>query len=119
MALAGGVNLILKPEFSVGFSQARMLAPDGRCKAFDARANGFVRSEGVGIVVLKPLSRALADSNPIYAVIRGSAVTNDGRSSGLLMTPGRQGQELALRKAYAMAGIAPSKVQYIEAHGTG
>src|SRR5947209_11352761 len=119
MALAGGVNLILKPAFSVGFSQARMLAPDGRCKAFDARANGFVRSEGAGIVVLKPLSQALADSNPIYAVIRGSAVTNDGRSSGLLMTPGRQGQEQALRKAYTRAGIAPSQVQYVEAHGTG
>lgn len=119
LALAGGVNLILLPEPSIGFSQARMLAPDGRCKAFDARADGFVRSEGAAVVVLKRLSRALADADPIYAVIRGSAVNNDGRSGGLLMTPSQAGQEAVLRQAYRHAGVAPHHVQYVEAHGTG
>src|SRR5262249_38275010 len=77
MAIAGAVNLILQPESSIGFSQARMLAPDGRCKVFDARADGFVRSEGLGVVILKPLERARADGDPIYALIRGSATNND------------------------------------------
>src|SRR6185503_11919455 len=93
--------------------------PDGRCKTFDIRADGFVRSEGVGVVVLKPLSKALADGNPIYALIRGSAANNDGRSSGLLMTPGEAGQEAVLREAYRVAGLAPQQVDYVEAHGTG
>src|SRR5262249_2776868 len=88
LAIAGAVNLVLQPESSIGFSQAKMLAPDGRCKVFDARADGFVRSEGVGVVVLKPLAKAKADGDPIYALIRGSAVNNDGRSSGFLLTPG-------------------------------
>lgn len=119
VALAGGVNLILQPEASIGFSQAGMLAPDGRCKTFDARADGFVRSEGVGIVVLKPLAQARADGNPIYAVIRGSVVNNDGRSSESAMIPSREGQERMLREAYRCAGVAPGLVQYVEAHGTG
>jgi acyl transferase domain-containing protein/acyl carrier protein len=96
-----------------------MMAPDGRCKFGDARADGYVRSEGAGLVVLKPLSKALVDGDPIYAVIRGSAVNNDGRSSGFLATPGRAGQEDVLRRAYQDAGIAPSHAQYVEAHGTG
>ncbi|HEY7833600.1 MAG TPA: beta-ketoacyl synthase N-terminal-like domain-containing protein, partial [Ktedonobacterales bacterium] len=119
MALVGGVNLILEPKYSIGFSQARMLAPDGRCKAFDARANGFVRSDGVAVVVLKPLAAALAAGDPIYAVVRGSAVNNDGQSGGLLMTPSQQGQEAVLRAAYGAAGVVPGQVQYVEAHGTG
>jgi acyl transferase domain-containing protein len=119
LALAGGVNLILLPEPSIGFSQAQMLARDGRCKAFDARADGFVRSEGAAVVVLKLLSRARADADPIYAVIRGTAVNNDGRSGGLLMTPSQAGQEAVLRQAYRNAGVAPHRVQYVEAHGTG
>ena len=119
LALAGGANLILQPQFSIGFSQAAMLSPGGRCRAFDAGADGFVRSEGVALLVLKPLARALADGDPIYALIRGSAVNNDGRSSGLLMTPGRPGQEAVLRQAYADAGLPPAAVQYVEAHGTG
>ncbi|HEY6323292.1 MAG TPA: type I polyketide synthase, partial [Thermoanaerobaculia bacterium] len=119
LALAGGSNVILQPQFSIGFSQAGMLSPGGRCKAFAAAADGFVRSEGVGLVVLKPLARATADGDPIYAVICGSAVNNDGRSSGLLMTPGRPGQEAVLRQAYADAGLPPAAVQYVEAHGTG
>jgi acyl transferase domain-containing protein/acyl carrier protein len=119
IAFAGGVNLILQPKGYIGFSQAGMQAQDGRCKAFDARADGFVRSEGAGIVVLKPLSQAQADGNPIYAVIRGSAVGNDGRSGGPMMTPGAAGQAQVLKDAYRQAGIVPGRVQYIEAHGTG
>ncbi|MFP4440312.1 MAG: acyltransferase domain-containing protein, partial [Chloroflexaceae bacterium] len=119
LAIAAGVNLILQPEISIGFSQANMLSPDGRCKAFDSRANGFVRSEGIGVVVLKPLAEALADGNPIYAVIRSTMVNNDGRSNGMMTTPSRPGQQDLLRKAYHSAGINPADVQYIEAHGTG
>ncbi|HWE61366.1 MAG TPA: type I polyketide synthase, partial [Chloroflexota bacterium] len=119
LALAGGVNLVLQPQATMGFSSAQMLAPDGRCKFGDLRADGFVRSDGVGIVVLKPLSRARADGDPIYAVIRGSAVNDDGRGSGFLMTPSRAGQEAVLREAYRRAGVSPGRVQYVEAHGTG
>jgi acyl transferase domain-containing protein/acyl carrier protein len=119
MALAGGANLVLIPEVSMGFSSARMLAPDGRCKFGDAGGDGFVRSDGVGVVVLKSLSAAQADGDPIYAVILGTAVNNDGNSGGLLMTPSQVGQEQVLREAYRNAGISPAAVQYIEAHGTG
>jgi acyl transferase domain-containing protein/NADPH:quinone reductase-like Zn-dependent oxidoreductase/acyl carrier protein len=96
-----------------------MLAPDGRCKFGDHRADGFVRSDGVAAVILKPLAEAIADGDPIYAVIAGSAVNNDGQASGLLITPAQAGQEAVLRKAYAAAGIGPQDVDYIEAHGTG
>lgn len=118
MALVGGVNLLLMPEISVGFSQAGMLSPDGRCKTFDASANGYVRSEGAGVVVLKRLSRALADGDDIYAVISGSAINQDGRSNGLT-APNRLAQEQVLRDAYRSAGVQPHEVQYVEAHGTG
>ncbi|MGB0128372.1 MAG: type I polyketide synthase, partial [Rhodocyclaceae bacterium] len=119
LALAGGVNVILQPHISVAYSQSRMMAPDGRCKFGDARGDGYVRSEGAGIVVLKPLAAALADGDRIYAVIRGSAVNNDGHSSGSMGTPSRSGQEALLRSAYADAGVAPGRVGYVEAHGTG
>lgn len=118
LALAGGVNLILSPAITINFTKAGAMAPDGRCKAFDARANGYVRSEGAGVVVLKPLSKALADRDPIYAVIRGSAVNQDGRSNGL-MAPNPQAQEAVLREAYRRAAVSPADVQYVEAHGTG
>jgi myxalamid-type polyketide synthase MxaD len=118
LALAGGVNLILSPAIAINFTKAGAMAPDGRCKAFDARANGYVRSEGAGVVVLKPLSKALADGDPIYAVIRGSAVNQDGRSNGL-MAPNPLAQEAVLREAYRQAAVPPGKVQYVEAHGTG
>ena len=118
LALAGGVNLILSPAITINFTKAGVMAPDGRCKTFDARANGYVRSEGAGVVVLKPLSRALADGDPIYAVIRGSAVNQDGRSNGL-MAPNPLAQEAVLREAYRRAGVSPGDVQYVEAHGTG
>lgn len=119
LALAGGSNLILAPSITIAYSQLRMMAPDGHCKFGDASADGYVRSEGVGIIALKRLSDALADGDRVYAVIRGSSVTNDGSSSGLLARPGQAGQEEMLRLAYARAAVDPSTVQYVEAHGTG
>ncbi len=118
-ALAGGANLILTPETGIAFSQAGLLAADGRCKPFSADADGFVRSEGVGVVVLRPLAAALAAGDPIYAVIRGSAVGHDGGSGSALMTPGRAGQEAVLSAACRSAGVAPGDLGYVEAHGTG
>ncbi|MFY2859629.1 beta-ketoacyl synthase N-terminal-like domain-containing protein [Mycobacterium sp. THU-M104] len=118
LALAGGVNVILSPALMINFTKANMMAPDGRSKAFDAGADGFVRGEGAGIVVLKPLSRALADNDPIYAVIRGTAVNQDGRTNGLV-APSRQGQEAVLAAAYRRAGLSPGTAQYVETHGTG
>ncbi|MBN3925716.1 type I polyketide synthase [Nostoc sp. NMS4] len=117
-ALAGGVNAVLKPEGSIGFSKASMLSPDGKCKSFDASADGFVRSEGAGIVILKPLAQAIADQDLIYAVIRGTAVNSDGHTNGMTV-PSKEAQEAALHEAYRQAGISPDQVQYVEAHGTG
>ncbi len=117
-ALVAGVNLILTPEVTVNFCRARMLAADGRCKTFDAAADGYVRSEGCGAVVLKRLSDAIADGDPVLAVIRGSAVNQDGRSGGLTV-PNGPAQEALIREALAMAGVAPAEVGYVEAHGTG
>src|SRR6185503_11846572 len=119
MALAGGVNLILEPHITIGYSRSAMLSADGRCRFGDARASGYVRSEGVGLVLLKPLARALADRDPIRAVIRGSAVNNDGQGSGLLVAPSPTVQAAMLRRAYQAAGVEPSRVGYVEAHGTG
>ncbi|NEP25237.1 type I polyketide synthase [Moorena sp. SIO3I6] len=118
VAIAGGVNLMLTPVVTVGLSKLTALSPDGRCKAFDSRANGFVRGEGAGVIVVKPLSKALIDKDPIYAVIRGSAVNQDGRTNGLT-APNRDAQEAVLVSAYQHAGISPSDVQYVETHGTG
>ncbi|MGB3311938.1 MAG: type I polyketide synthase [Nodosilinea sp.] len=118
LALAGGVNLMLTPTVTVGFSKLTALSPDGRCKAFDAAANGFVRSEGVGTVVLKRLGQALADGDRIYALVRGSATNQDGRTNGLT-APNPAAQEAVVRATYERAGIPLSQVDYIEAHGTG
>jgi acyl transferase domain-containing protein/NAD(P)-dependent dehydrogenase (short-subunit alcohol dehydrogenase family)/acyl carrier protein len=118
LALAGGVNALLLPDWYVGFSRLGMLSPDGRCHAFDAAANGFVRGEGAGMIVLKSLSRALADNDRIYAVIRGTAVNQDGRTPGLTV-PSEDAQIALLLQAYQNAGVSPSAVQYIESHGTG
>ncbi len=119
VAIAAGVNILLMPEYSMGYASAKMLAPDGRCKTFDAAADGTTRSEGAGVVVLKPLSSALGDGDRIYALILGSAVTHDGRQGAPFMTPSRQGQEAMLRAAYRDAGVTPTQVGYVEAHGTG
>lgn len=119
LALAGGVNVILQPHISVAYSQSRMMAPDGRCKFGDARGDGYVRSEGAGLLVLKPLAKARADGDRIYALIRGSALNNDGHNSEMMGRPSPVGQEELLRTAYRDASVAPGSVSYIEAHGTG
>jgi natural product biosynthesis luciferase-like monooxygenase protein len=118
IAIAGGVNLILSPEVTIALSQAGMMSSDGRCKAFDARADGYVRSEGCGLVVLKRLEDALRDGDPVRAVIRGSAVNQDGRSNGLT-APNGPSQEAVISRALADAGVANEEVSYVEAHGTG
>ncbi|MEO7275553.1 MAG: type I polyketide synthase, partial [Vicinamibacterales bacterium] len=118
LALAGGVNVILTPGTMINFSRARMLAPDGRCKTFDASADGYVRGEGCGVIVLKRLSDAQRDGDRIRAVIRGSAVNQDGASGGLTVPNGRA-QQRVIADALAQAGIAPASVSYLEAHGTG
>jgi acyl transferase domain-containing protein/NADPH:quinone reductase-like Zn-dependent oxidoreductase/acyl carrier protein len=119
MAIAGGANIFLTPEGQIALSRSGMMSPDGKCKAFDAGANGFVRAEGAGVVVLRPLEDALAEGNPVYAVIRGTGVSSDGRGGGHMMAPSRDGQAQAMRDAYSRARIDPSKVQFVETHGTG
>jgi amino acid adenylation domain-containing protein/thioester reductase-like protein len=118
LAFAAGVNAILRAEGTIGGAKASMLAPDGRCKSFDARANGYVRSEGAAVVILKPLARAMANCDHIYSVIRATAVNQDGRTDGISV-PNRASQEANLRTALRLADIAPASVQYVEAHGTG
>ena len=118
LALVGGVQAVLTPEVSIGFCKASMLSPDGRCKAFAAEANGYVRGEGGGMLVLKPLSRALADGDRIYALVRGSAINEDGRTNGMTV-PSLAAQQAVLRDAYRRAGVRPRRVHYVEAHGTG
>lgn len=118
MALAGGVNLILSPEFSVAFAEAGMLSPEGVCRTFDDAADGFVRGEGCGVVVLKRFSDAKAAGDRILAVIRGSAVNQDGATSGLTVPNGQAQQDL-LRQAHANAAVEAWQVGYVETHGTG
>ncbi|MBI2838245.1 MAG: type I polyketide synthase [Acidobacteria bacterium] len=118
LALAGGVSAILNPDSFIALSKARAMAPDGRCKTFDAGADGYVRGEGCGVVVLKRLSDAIADGDPLLAVIRGSAVGQDGRSSGLTV-PNGSAQQAMIRAALTNAGVEPAQVSYVEAHGTG
>src|SRR5690606_33661409 len=117
-ALAGGVNVLLSPTGFIGFSQASMLSPTGRCRAFSADADGFVRSEGGGLVVLKRLADALADGDRIHGVILAAAANNDGRTMGLAL-PSSDAQEALLRQAYREAGVDPDEIAYVEAHGTG
>ncbi|WP_204293233.1 type I polyketide synthase, partial [Micromonospora gifhornensis] len=118
LALAGGVNLNLAPESTLGAERFGALSPDGRCHTFDARANGYVRGEGGGLVVLKPLDRALADGDRVHAVLLGSAVNNDGVTDGLTV-PGSDGQREVIRLAHERAGTTPGEVDYVELHGTG
>ena len=118
LALAGGANAILVPDHNVLLSKARMLAPDGRCKTFDAAADGYVRGEGCGIVVLKRLSDAQADGDRVLAIIRGTATNQDGRSSGLTV-PNGPAQEALIREAIEASRIDPGEVGYVEAHGSG
>jgi acyl transferase domain-containing protein len=119
LALAGGTQLNLKLHTQVAFSQGRLLSLDGCCRFGDRQATGFVRTEGVAVVVLKPLARALADGDPVYAAIRGTSINHDGASGGSLLTAGREGKEALFRTAYAQAGFPASEVDYVEAHGLG
>lgn len=118
MALAGGVHLVLNPATTIIFSKARMLAPDGKCKTFSADADGYVRSEGCGVVVLKRLSDAVANGDSILATIRGSAVNQDGKSQGLT-APNEAAQEAVIKAALSQAKLEAAQVSYVEAHGTG
>ncbi|MFE2755866.1 SDR family NAD(P)-dependent oxidoreductase [Actinosynnema sp. NPDC059335] len=118
LALAAGVNLNILGEGALGAEQFGGLSPDGRCFTFDARANGYVRGEGAAVLVLKPLRAALADGDDVYAVIRGSAVNNDGATPGLTV-PRPAAQAAVVRAAQRRAGVEPEAVQYVELHGTG
>ena len=118
LALAGGVNLMISPAISINFSKARLLSPDGRCKTFDARADGYGRGEGCGVIVLKRLSRAIADGNNILGLIKGSAVNQDGRSSGIT-APNGSAQAKLLQQALINAKVQSHMISYVEAHGTG
>ncbi|MEU7436130.1 polyketide synthase, partial [Streptomyces sioyaensis] len=120
IALAGGVKLDLAPESLAVLDGLGALSPDGRCYTFDARANGFVRGEGGGVVVLKPLERAIEDGDQIHCVIRGTAMNNDGTGDGTGLTvPSRDGQITVLRRALDASSVRPSDIQYVELHGTG
>ena len=118
MAVVAGVNALINHDNFIAFSRMSMLSPDGRCKAFDASANGFVRAEGVGAIILKPLSRALSDGDKIHAVIRSTAANQDGRTNGITV-PSLQAQAALVREACQAADILPGEINYIEAHGTG
>ncbi|MEY4520024.1 MAG: hypothetical protein RLZZ499_2624, partial [Cyanobacteriota bacterium] len=118
LCIVGGVNLILTPELNIVFSQARMMSPDGRCKTFDADANGYVRGEGCGVVILKRLSDAIEAGDNIQAVIRGSAVNQDGASNGIT-APNGPSQQAVIRQALSNAGVKPAEISYVETHGTG
>ncbi|KAA1246432.1 non-ribosomal peptide synthetase/type I polyketide synthase, partial [Aquimarina sp. RZ0] len=118
MAIAGGVNLIITPDATVALSQSSMMASDGRCKAFDDSANGYVRSEGCGLVLLKPLSKAQEDGDNILAIIKGSAINQDGKSNGLT-APNGLAQQQVIQSALQSASLVPNDINYIEAHGTG
>ncbi|HET7503188.1 MAG TPA: SDR family NAD(P)-dependent oxidoreductase [Kofleriaceae bacterium] len=118
VALAAGVNVMLTPQLTIVFSKAGMMAADGRCKTFDAAADGYVRGEGCGVVILKRLADAVADGDQVLAVVRGSAVNQDGLSNGLT-APSGLAQEAVIRRALARAGVSPHDISYIEAHGTG
>ncbi|MFM7527900.1 MAG: beta-ketoacyl synthase N-terminal-like domain-containing protein [Nodosilinea sp.] len=118
LALAGGVNRILEPATSLNFAKARMLSPTDRCRSFDAGADGFVRAEGCGVVVLKRWREAVRDGDPIWGVILGSAVNHDGRASGLTV-PNGVAQQALIRQALGQSGVEPDQVSYVETHGTG
>ena len=118
MAIAGGVNMLLHPFGFVGFSKASMLSPRGRCRAFDASGDGYVRAEGSAVLFLKPLDAAEADGDPIHAVIVDTGINCDGRTNGITL-PSSEGQASLLESIYSRSGINPDDLSYIEAHGTG
>lgn len=117
-ALVGGVNAMTRPEYPIMMAKGQFLSDHGNCRAFDASGSGYVRGEGVGVILIKPLQKALEDDDPIHAVIKGTGVNQDGRTSGISL-PNSEAQEKLMRQVYAKAGIDPWKVHYVEAHGTG
>src|SRR4051812_41875421 len=117
-ALAGGVTVMITPGGFIGFSQAAMLSPEGRCAAFDASASGFVRGEGAGMVLLKRLSQAIADGDPVQGVILGTSINQDGHTNGIML-PSPEAQTRLVQDACRDAGIAPEEIGFVEAHGTG
>lgn len=118
LAIAGGVNVITAPEYTVAESKGGFLSPEGRCKTFDSGADGYARGEGAGVVILKPLSQALTDNDFVYALIRGTGVNQDGHTNGITVPRG-ESQEQLMREVYQNAGILPRQIRYVEAHGTG
>ena len=118
VAFAAGVQILLTPELTIGFCKASMLSPDGECRAFDADANGYVRSEGGGVVLLKPFAAAVRDGDPVHAVIRATAINQDGRTQGMTV-PSPRAQQAMIEDALRKAGLMPREVQYVEAHGPG
>jgi len=118
MAIAGGVNVTLLNEITQAFHSAHMLSPDGRCKTFDVSANGYVRGEGCGVIILKKLSEAIKDKDNVIAVIKGSAINQDGKSNGLT-APNGPAQKKVIERAINKAGITTQHISYIETHGTG
>lgn len=118
LALAGGANVMLRPEYFMVMCKGRYLSPDGKCMTFDSRGNGYVRGEGAGVVVLKRLGAALRDRDPIYAVLRGTGVNQDGQTPGISF-PSQQAQQRLIEQVYEQAGVSPAVVRYVEAHGTG
>lgn len=117
-AIAGGVSIVLQPEGTVYFSKLKALSPTGRCHTFSDKADGFVRSEGCGMIVLKRLSDAQRDGDKIWGVIRGSAINQDGNSQGFT-APNGPSQQDVIKRALTQAGVAPQEISYVEAHGTG
>ena len=118
LALAGGVNIMFRPEYSIVMSKGRFLSPDGHCKSFDERADGYGRGEGAGIVILKPLSAAQQDGDNIYALVRGTGINHDGRTSSITV-PNPESQKALIRQVCAHANVKPQQIYYVEAHGTG
>lgn len=118
LAVAAGVHLVLTPEFNIAFSKSRMLSPSGRCKTFDVDADGYLRGEGCGVLILKRLSEAIKDRDNILAVVQGSAVNQDGHSNGI-SAPNEAAQQILIRKALGNAGLKPNQISYVETHGTG
>lgn len=118
MAVVGGVNVMIRPEYPIAMSKGKFLARDGHCKSFDSRADGYSRGEGAGIVIVKPLAKALADGDTVWAQIEATGVNQDGRTNGITV-PSGDAQKALMRKVTADAGIDPARVRYVEAHGTG
>jgi acyl transferase domain-containing protein/acyl carrier protein len=118
MAVSGGVSLILRPEYFIAMCKGGFLAPDGHCKTFDEKADGYARGEGAGVVVLKRLSDALAAGDPIHALVPATGVNQDGRTPGITV-PSGEAQEQLMRQVVRRAGITPSQISVVEAHGTG